>query len=398
MVDAAALFDGEASTPGSADLPSATAGFAASVSRDGAGYAAFCANVRHAPPQGAAWIETWTATTAPDTLFAALSRDGKTQLMLALEVATWRGCRIARFMGDRHANGNFPACRARVEPAAFSLLAQAIRAARPDIDLVALERLAPELDGMANPLLAMPSFASPNLALSVDLRGGFDALLARASGKRKRKKYRSQMRKFEAAGGARRIEAITASDTDRLLDAFFAMKTLRFQKAGIRNVFADAAVQAFFRRLFAEALGARPPAFVLHGLEVGGKLRAITGSSRSGSRITCEFGAILEDDAANTSPGDFLFFDNIREACEQGLAVYDFGVGDEPYKRLWCDIETQHRDVLLPLTLKGRLLAQALRAFASLKARIKNSPVAWRFAKRMRRRTAGTQPADEGEE
>ncbi len=118
------------------------------------------------------------------------------------------------------------------------------------------------------------------------------------------------------------------------------MKEFRFRKMGITNVFADEQVRAFFRALFTQALAEDKPAFVLHGLEVAGKLRAITGSSRSGKRLICEFGAIAEDDLGHTSPGDFLFFDNIQEACETGFEVYDFSVGDEPYKRLWCDIET----------------------------------------------------------
>ena len=100
-----------------------------------------------------------------------------------------------------------------------------------------------------------------------------------------------------------------------------------------------------------------PPPFVLHGLEVDGTLRAVTGSSRTSTRIICEFGTIADDDLAHASPGDFLFFENIAEACRQGLAVYDFSVGDEPYKRLWCDLETRHFDVIIPLSAKGRLLA-----------------------------------------
>jgi CelD/BcsL family acetyltransferase involved in cellulose biosynthesis len=139
-------------------------------------------------------------------------------------------------------------------------------------------------------------------------------------------------------------------------------------------------------------LAEEKPAFVLHGLEVAGRLRAITGSSRSGKRLICEFGAIAEDDLGHTSPGDFLFFDNIQEACQTGFDVYDFSVGDEPYKRLWCDIETRHFEVLVPLTLKGRGLAMALQQGARTKAFIKNSPMVWKLTKMLRRKAAG-QPA-----
>ncbi|TGW06249.1 GNAT family N-acetyltransferase, partial [Mesorhizobium sp. M2D.F.Ca.ET.145.01.1.1] len=221
---------------------------------------------------------------------------------------------------------------------------------------------------------------------------GFDALLLRASGKRKRKKHRSQTRKFEAVGSHRRIEARSADEVERLLDAFFEMKEQRFRKMGIANVFGDDRTRAFFRGLFTQALAEDKPCFVLHGLEVAGKLRAVTGSSRSGRRLICEFGAIAEDELANTSPGDFLFFDNIQNACQTGFAVYDFSVGDEPYKRLWCDIETQHFEVLVPLTLKGRALGQALRQGARLKAFVKNSPTIWKLAKMLRRKAAGQTP------
>jgi len=196
-------------------------------------------------------------------------------------------------------------------------------------------------------------------------------------------------RSFEAIGPFRRIEAGTREEVDRLLDAFLEMKEARFAKMGIANVFGDRQVRDFFRALFADALAEEKPSFLLHGLDVAGKLRAVTGSSRSGKRLICEFGAIAEDDLAFTSPGDFLFFDNIQEACELGFEVYDFSVGDEPYKRLWCDIEIQHFEVLAPLTLKGRALATTMRQGARAKAFIKNNPTVWKLTKMLRRKAAG---------
>jgi CelD/BcsL family acetyltransferase involved in cellulose biosynthesis len=319
---------------------------------------------------------------------------------LALDVTSSGPFRVARFMGGRHANGNFAAADPywAADDAAIRSMLTAIARARPDIDLVALERLLPDLDGIANPLASLAHSPSPNLSLAVDLAGGFDALLSRTGGKRRRKKHRSQTRKFEAVGSHRRIEARTADEVNRLLDAFFEMKEFRFRKMGIANVFGEPEVRAFFRALFVEALFDDKPSFVLHGLEVAGKLRAVTGSSRSGKRLICEFGAISEDDLTHASPGDFLFFDNIEEACEKGFDVYDFSVGDEPYKRLWCDIETRHFEVLIPLTLKGRALALVLRQGARLKAIIKNSPTIWKLTKTLRRKTAGQAVPAEGKD
>src|SRR5690606_20743976 len=119
-----------------------------------------------------------------------------------------------------------------------------------DIDVLAMERMAPVLEGRANPLTAVATGDSPDVALSVHLHGGFDALLDRSSGKRKRKKYRSQLRKFESAGGWRLVRPQTAAEVDELLDGFFAMKAERFAQMGISNVFAEPGMDDFMRRLF----------------------------------------------------------------------------------------------------------------------------------------------------
>ena len=407
MVDATASFDGNrlAATESSRALPRHQAGLSISVvSAEGlSAYGEFCRSALFAPAQSAVWILNWAGQIQPNLLVATLNVEGRPVFALALEVTAKGPFRVARFMGGHHANGNFvaadPNWLAKADVAAIRSMLAAIAKARPDIDLIALERLLPDLDGVANPFALLDHFASPNLSLAVDLAGGFDALLSRASGKRKRKKHRSQMRKFDAVGSHSRIEARTADEVDRLLDAFFEMKELRFRKMGIANVFGDEQVRAFFRALFTDALAEDKPSFVLHGLEVAGKLRAITGSSRSGKRLICEFGAIAEDDLGHTSPGDFLFFDNIQEACETGIQVYDFSVGDEPYKRLWCDIETQQFEVLIPLTLKGRVLALTLRQGAGIKAFIKNSPTIWKLTKMLRRKAVGqAAPAASGAE
>ena len=402
MVDAAASFEGNRLSATEASPRPLPGDYAVSVSAASgealADYGEFCRFALFAPAQSSGWVRQWTAQVAPDSLMATLTTEGRPVFVLALEISRKGPFRVARFMGGRHANGNFvagdPRWLPKADVAAVRTMLAAIRKARPDIDLIALERLLPDLGGVANPLACLPHFPSPNLSLAVDLAGGFDALLARASGKRKRKKHRAQMRKFDAIGSHRRIQARTADEVNWLLDAFFEMKEFRFRKMGIANVFGDPEVRAFFRALFVDALAQDRPSFVLHGLEVAGKLRAITGSSRSGRRLICEFGAIAEDNLGHTSPGDFLFFDTIQEACETGFAVYDFSVGDEPYKRLWCDMETQHFEVLVPLTLKGRVLALVLQEGARLKAFIKHNPTIWKLTKSLRKKTAGqTAPA-----
>lgn len=352
-------------------------------------YRELCRAGLYGTAQSPDWIAAFAAHAARDAILATLSKGGRPLLALALAVTGIGPVRVALFPGGSHANGNFAALApngdGRVQPEATKALIAAVAEARPDIDVLLLQRQLPSLHGVDNPLLPWSAVESPDLALAASLEGGFEALLQRVNGKRKRKKHRSQTRKFEAAGGFRRLEAATREDVDRLLDAFFAMRSARFERIGAPDAFADPAIRASFRQLFSDALANPDRPFRLHALEVGGTIRAVTGSSRRGDHIVCEFTAMRDDELAAASPGDFLFFENIREACDEGMRVYDFSVGDETYKRQWCDIETRHFDAILPLTLKGRAFAVAYRSLAAAKRAVKRNPALWALAKRLRR-------------
>lgn len=363
-------------------------------------YAEFCREAVFAPHQCPLWLQAWGQETGAEMLAITVGRAPQPQFVLVVEIVRQGIFRVARFPGGRHANGNFPATARTLAgaPAAADGMAAALRSARPDVDLVSLERLEPLEDGIANPLLRLATGTSPNVALSVDLAGGFEALLERRSGKRKRKKHRSQVRKYEEAGGYRLIRAQTSDEVDALLSAFFAMRQERFRRIGARDTFAEPEVRAFLHGLYREALDTPSPRFVLDGLEVGGQIHAVAGGNVLGARMTCDFTAMDEGDIASASPGEFLFFELIRKACEDGLAVFDFSVGDEPYKRLWCDIETRQSDLFLPLSARGRAMALAQRRLAATKQAIKNNPLAWKLAKSLRRGVAGQKSTAEDEE
>ena len=361
-----------------------------------ASYAAFSRSTNHGAAQSPAFVAAWGDEPGSDLALLSIKRDRKTVFALVLEIVRVGRLRMARYPGGRHANGNFPPFAGDLPDNLLDLLAPTLRDTRPDIDIVLLERNERVLGGRASPLAAAGrSPTSPNVALAVDLAGGFDALLERTSGKRKRKKHRSQIRKFEAAGGYRRYAAQTPDEVATLLSAFYEMKSERFRQMGITDVFAPEEVRNAFARLFTGALALETPEFILHGLDVGGVLRAVTGSSLSGDRITCEFSAFRDDELSAASPGDFLFFENIREACDDGFAIYDFGVGDERYKRLWCNLETRHFDLHLPLTPKGRLFSAASRAMGAAKRFIKENRLVWSVVKRLRRASAVKHSADD---
>jgi CelD/BcsL family acetyltransferase involved in cellulose biosynthesis len=358
-------------------------------------YERFCAGVACGPHQSRLFLDSWREGTCAEVVVAVASVGGEPAMMLPLEVTNSPVARVARFPGGSHANGNFaPVRRLGMNgPALVASLRSALRHGRPDIDLLSLERLVPSLGGVENPLVEAASGHSPDVALSLSLAGGFDAVLERSSGKRKRKKYRSQLRKYEAAGGWRIVRPQTPEETDGLVDAFLTMKADRFAQMGIDNVFAEPGCSAFLHALYRDALGGERPRFMLRGLEIGGTLRSVTGSTIAGDRLICDVSAIASDELTGTSPGDFLFFEMIREACEAGFSVFDFSVGDEYYKRLWADTETWQSDLFVPLSARGSAVAAVSRSIAAMKRAVKSNPVFWSLVKRLRRSAGGRDPA-----
>ena len=122
----------------------------------------------------------------------------------------------------------------------------------------------------------------------------------------------------------------------------------------------------------------------------GGTLRAVTGSSRRGKTLICEFGAIVEDELAHASPGDFLFFENIREACGERLCRLRL----QRRRRALQAPVVRSRDArismsLVPLTAKGRMLATADAAQGAAEG-LSSRTARWsgRSTKTLRRRAA----------
>ncbi|GGB12703.1 acetyltransferase [Brucella endophytica] len=341
-------------------------------------------------PQSAPFVRNWQKHANQDCFIAAL-HDGETPvLMLPLEVVKSGAVRLARFPGGTHANGNFPVLKrdaAKLIGADdIRSLLRAISEARPDIDMLLLSRQLGSLGETVNPLLSLRHARNPNPVLSASLGCGFDGVLERGNPKRKRKKHRQHTRRYEEAGGYRIIAAATADEARALLDRFFTIKAERFAKNGIKNVFGEPGVQQFFHALFGEAAGVTPRTFEIKGLEVDGIVRAVMGKSYWKDGLTVDFAGIADDDMVSASPGEFLFFEDIAQSCAEGVAIYSFGIGDEPYKRDWCDIDLPLYDGVLGFTPRGRAYAAAYRARNAVTAAVKGNPKVWKLVQKLRAR------------
>ncbi|QND52652.1 GNAT family N-acetyltransferase [Phyllobacterium sp. 628] len=343
------------------------------------------------PAQTADWFSLWQANVNRDCLVAVLSSAETAAFVLPLEISRSGPFSIATYPGGPHANCNFPA----VSPAHpistddLNRLFGALHQVRPDIDLVALGRQLPQLGDCRNPLLQLPSGKNANVSLAIALGGDFSTVLERHSAKRKKKKHRSSARQYDEAGGFQIITAASSVETDAMLETYFTNKAERLAKAGISNTYEPAGIKNFFQQLFARHVDGRPSLFQLKALEVAGRHRAVLGKSYAGTQTFIDFIGIVEDELVSASPGEFLFYEDIEDSCATGRAIYSFGIGDEPYKRGWSDIETPTYDTQVNLTAKGKAYALYLTARRTAVRKIKSNDKVWAGVKKLRSRMFG---------
>jgi CelD/BcsL family acetyltransferase involved in cellulose biosynthesis len=343
------------------------------------------------PAQTANWFSYWQSCVNADCIVAAILEEDRPVFLLPLEIVRKGLFKVAVFPGGPHANCNFPAIsfNAQVKAAELRAVFDALHEARPDIDLVSLARQLGDLDGKANPMMQLPSRENANVSLGITLEDSFDNILGRSNSKRKKKKHRQNTRRFEEAGGYRIVTAITQAQTSAMLEKYFECKAMRLAKAGIKNTYEPAGTMEFFKQLFAREAQSAAPRFQLKALEVSGQYRAILGKSYAKTQTFIDFIGITEDELVSASPGEFLFFEDIQDSCKSGLAVYSFGIGDEPYKRSWADLEVPSYDTDVALTAKGRLLSAYLGARGSLVRSIKKNEKVWATVKKARSRLFG---------
>jgi CelD/BcsL family acetyltransferase involved in cellulose biosynthesis len=342
--------------------------------------------------QSRAWVDAWTKGTGTAIFLVTLEQEGSPFAILPLEIETAGGFKIARFSGTAYSNENTGLIdtkrRHPGEPVPASQLASALSRAGLAADIVLFDKMTPETADRA-PFAALPRVFHQNPSFQLPLFADFNAVLAQINGKRRRKKFRVSERRLEAMGGYNHLTGDTDPQALRLLNAFFAHKTARLAAQGLPDVFADPGVRAFLRNLATTRDADGKPGLELHGIELSGgehegEIIAVAGLTIKDHHVTCQFGSINEEIASDVSAGEFLFYRMIERASAAGHAVFDFGVGDQLYKRSWCPQRTELLDCYLALNAKGRLAAPLIAGMIRLKRLIKTSPVLHRLAARLR--------------
>ena len=348
------------------------------------------------------WCRAWMESHPSKLLIVEGVSGGRTHLILPLEIIRRGPLRIARFLAAPFSNINTGLYSEDFRfLAAPPRLRQAFDAVRREFarhcDIFVLENMPLDWRGAQNPFGDLQSVLNQNASFQLELFADFERTLAQVNARRRRKKFRASERRLIALGGYEHIVAEAGEESRRVLEIFLQQKAARFEAMGLPDVFHDGATRDFFRRLVSVPEAGESYPLQLHAVrlkgENAGRIAAIAGLSRKGDHVICQFGSIDDTIAADASPGEFLFYLAIQKLCGEGVRLFDFGIGDQPYKRSWCTIETRQHDLLWPTTVSGSVVAALHRAKTGAKRLIKQNPQAYAFLQRLR--SGKTRPLNE---
>jgi CelD/BcsL family acetyltransferase involved in cellulose biosynthesis len=245
---------------------------------------------------------------------------------------------------------------------------------RLDFDVVDLAKMPEGVDGVANPFLALSTNPHPSGAYAVTLGRDWDEFYCERRSSATRKKERRQL-KGMAQFGALRLAEATPGDGVHAIDILMAQKGRVFARLGIDNMFDRAGHREFYRAVAAAAGTNGIPHLTRY--EIGAATGAVQLALRFHGRYYLVLSSYAEAEFTRFGPGRAHMNELLRYAIDNGFQVFDFTVGDEPYKSDWTDRDLVLRDHLAAVSLKGRLYVWAIAASRRAKRLIKRTPALW---------------------
>lgn len=356
------------------------------------------------------WCAAWVSTYRNPLAILRGSYGDRTAFILPLEIVRANMVRTAQFIAGSRSNINTGLFSADFGASfAGGLTASQqdaiVQALQGKADLAILQNVPAEWRGRLNPLAGLPVIENQNRAFQLPLLGSFEETLKQLNAKRRRKKYRQQTRLLDELGGYDQVTQGTPEEQHELLDLFFRQKAIRFREAGLPDVFHAPETKAFLHRLIdAQVPGDPDTVLAMHAIRLHGTheghFPAVAAVSRKGDHVICQFTSIDETLVPAASPGELLFWLLVEHYQQQGAALFDFGIGDQLYKRSWCPVETLQYDAILPISALGHVAAFAQRGVTRAKAAIKANPQIYSFIQRLRSQAAkpGTTTDQSGDE
>jgi CelD/BcsL family acetyltransferase involved in cellulose biosynthesis len=335
------------------------------------------------------WLATWqrligVRNGVRPAIVVARDAAGANLFLLPLAVRPARFARELTWLGSELCDYNAPllaaAFSARIDRARFMALWENIARCLQDnprlrYDFIVLEKMPETVGPQQNPMRYLGGTMTPSGAYLTHLTGDWETFYVAKRSSVTRRRDRTKRKRLGELGEVKFVNPVGNSDILRALDTLMAQKARSFARMGVSNLFAKPGYAEFYRALAIDPATRR----LVHvsRLDVGATVAAVNlGLTYRG----CYYHLLASYDDGKGSrfgPGAAHLNDLLHYAIDRGLRVFDFTIGDERYKRDWCDTELKLYDFIAAATWRGALVAMPMLAALRLKRWIKQTPVLW---------------------
>ena len=238
-------------------------------------------------------------------------------------------------------------------------------------DLVNFSKMPALVGAHQNPFVKLDVTLNPNRAHMASLPATWDEMYGRRSSNT-RNRDRSKLRRLNELGEVKYIEPKNASEKLAITRKLLQMKSQQLAEMGARNRFA-----AESYRKFIEAVSKVDGSTHISALQIGGNVAAANLGFILNKRYYHFLMAYDHGEVSKFGPGAAHLRELLQFAIRSGAETFDFTIGDEAYKKDWCDKEMQLYDHRTSQTIRGQIAVFGVQHVTKSKRFIKNSNWAW---------------------
>lgn len=306
------------------------------------------------------WLAHWQRTVGQhscgiEPIIAVVSDSRRPLALFPFGIRKAGGVRVLEFLGGGQSDYNAPLAMHEVStPDQFRVLWNMVLDKLPVHDVRYFARMPQQLGGSRNPFLDTAPLICEGLAYAAVLPDSWGEFRRGLPSKFQKDNAR-MIRRLSEMGQFEFVVAKTASEFSNIVEAMFDQKERRYKETGARNILADINTRAFYRELGESVSG--DVKVHLSALMLNGEILATHLGAFDQNRFYYLFPTFAGEAWAKFSPGRLLLENLVQWAIANRLQTFDFTIGGEAYKEIWCDSEMPLYRVVEPLTFRGQIFA-----------------------------------------
>lgn len=348
------------------------------------------------PFQTFEWLSAWyrhfgAAAGIVPAIVVGRFATGKTAFILPLAVQPRRWAKRLCWLGEELCDYNAPLLAREFSQqvtrdcflAFWSELQQRMQA-DPQLhyDWIEFEKMPQTVGAQVNPFTYPPVAANANSAHIMQLGDEWEAFYRAKRSSATRRRDRAKRKHMAEFGEIRFVSVAEPAEVRQTLDTLWEQKKQIFARRGIADTFAQPGYREFFDD-FASNPQTRHLVHISRE-EIGTTCAAANFAIIFGDCYYHLLSSYCDGRLTRYGPGVLHLRDLMAYAIKAGLRRFDFTIGDEGYKLEWSELRLKLYDHSSAATSRGWLPNGVSIVRRRLKRFIKQTPLIWRLACRVR--------------